>query len=378
MEQKHLNYKDRINLGSYYTKQELVDIVFGMLKKHIYNIEQFCLLDTSCGYGSFLNTDINFKKKIGVDIDIKALDETKNIKNVKLFCQNSLVNVNRKNINILSKDKLIIVGNPPYNDTTSIIRKNIKKDIFQIDNNLKTRDLGISFLLSYNKLKADYICVLHPLSYLIKKANFTLLKNFNQNYKLIDSLVISSSEFMETSKTTFFPIVIALYKKDSLGMDYNFIKNYIFKTKEGKIFSLSSFDTISNYLTKYPNQNYVKEKNSVAKFWTMRDINALKRSRTFVNETTAGTIFITSNKLPYYCYVDIFKTFISHIPYYFGNCDVMINNEKFLNIKDCFETLSAKRFYNLKPYIKSSRTVKEAQELVENYFKDLLGQHYVY
>ena len=56
----------------------------------------------------------------------------------------------------------------------------------------------------------------------------------------------------------------------------------------------------------------------------------------------------------------------------------MINNKKFLNIKDCFETLSAKRFYNLKPYIKSSKTVKEAQKLVENYFKDLLGQHYVY
>ena len=89
MEQKHLNYKERINLGSYYTKQELVDIVFGMLKEHICNIEQFCLLDTSCGYGSFLKTNICFKKKIGTDIDIKALDETKNIKNVKLFCKNS-------------------------------------------------------------------------------------------------------------------------------------------------------------------------------------------------------------------------------------------------------------------------------------------------
>lgn len=378
MEQKHLNYKDRINLGSYYTKQELVDIVFSMLKKHICNMKQFCLLDTSCGYGSFLTTDIDFKKKIGADIDTKALNEAKNNKSIKLFCQNSLFNINRKNVNIKSTDKLIIVGNPPYNDTTSIIRKNIKKDVSQIDDDLKTRDLGISFLLSYNKLKADYICVLHPLSYLIKKANFALLKNFTKNYKLIDSLVISSGEFVETSKTTFFPIIIALYKRDNIGMNYDFIFNYKFKTKEGKIFSLSNFDNISNYLTKYPNQNYISEKNTVAKFWTLRDINALKRSRTFVNKTTSGTIFVTENKLPYYCYVDIFKTFISHIPYYFGNCDVMIDNNKFLNIQDCFEVLSAKRFCNLKPFIKSSKTVEEATKLVGNYFKDLLGEHYVY
>lgn len=379
MEQKHLNYKDRINLGSYYTKKELVNIVFDMLLNNVSDIREYSLVDTSCGYGSFLETNINFKQKIGADIDNKAVIQAeKNINNAKFFTHNSLFQVSKNQYKFSSDDKFIIVGNPPYNDTTSIIRKNLKKEQNGIDLDLKTRDLGISFLLSYNKLQADYICVLHPLSYLIKKANFALLNKFAKNYKLIDSLVISSAEFTETSKTTSFPIIIALYKRDNTGMNYNFIFNYKFKTKEGKTFSLSDFDNISNYLTKYPNQNYIPESSAVAKFWTMRDINALKRSKTFVRDTSATTIFVTNKKLPYYCYVDVFKSFIPHIPYYFGNCDVMIDNEKFLNIKDCFETIVSKKYSNIITGIKSSRTLEESNKLVEMYFKNLLREHYVY
>jgi len=85
--------------------------------------------------------------------------------------------------NISSNDELIIIWNPPYNDTTSIIRSNIKNNNLKMDIDIKTRDYGISFLLSYNKLNADIICVLHPLSYLIKKLNFNLLKDFTKwNY----------------------------------------------------------------------------------------------------------------------------------------------------------------------------------------------------
>jgi len=60
---------------------------------------------------------------------------------------------------------------------------------------LSQRDLGISFLLSYNKLAADFVCVLHPLSYLIKKSNFEALWQFKDNYRLVDSVVISSGVF---------------------------------------------------------------------------------------------------------------------------------------------------------------------------------------
>jgi len=289
-----------------------------------------------------------------------------------------LLDVCRDQYKLSAEDKVIIVGNPPYNDTTSIIRKSLKQDIKEIDPDLKTRDLGISFLLSYSKLNADYICVLHPLSYLIKKANFSLLWPLARRYRLVDAVVVSSSEFSDTSKTTSFPIVISLYARDQGGMDYHFIENYNFKTKEGRSFHLSSFDSIARYLSKYPNQNDVHPRDAVAKFWTMRDINALKRSRTFIEETTTNTVYVTRNKLDYYCYVDVFKKYIQHVPYYFGNCDVMIDDDAFLKIKSAFRYLSLRDH----PHIKAGMPDKADPFLyrrdVDAYFKKLLGEHYVY
>ncbi|MCL2567198.1 MAG: hypothetical protein FWE18_03780 [Alphaproteobacteria bacterium] len=53
------------------------------------------------------------------------------------------------------------------------------------------------------------------------------------NY-IIYSIIISSSEFSRTSKSTQFPIVIALYKKDMQSMVYEDILNHVFTTKEGQ------------------------------------------------------------------------------------------------------------------------------------------------
>ncbi len=62
------------------------------------------------------------------------------------------------------------MGNPPYNERTSIMQSSLKnKESMQIDSTLQSRYIGISVLRSYDKLKANFICVLHPLSYLIKK-----------------------------------------------------------------------------------------------------------------------------------------------------------------------------------------------------------------
>jgi len=379
MDQCHLEYRDRINLGSYYTKNELVSLVYSLLRKNVRGFKDHVLIDTSCGYGSFFHQKDLPSRKIGADIDANAIEKAAiNNTGVSFFCQNSLADVSRANYQLSEKDKIIIVGNPPYNDTTSIIRKSLKQDIKSIDADLKTRDLGISFLLSYNKLNSDYICVLHPLSYLIKKANFTLLKPFVENYKLIDSVVISSFEFSETSRGTPFPIVIALYRRDDAGMSYNFIENYNFKTKEGKSFRLSSFDSIAHYLSKYPNGRYVNPHDAVAKFWTMRDINALKRSRTFIQETTTNTVFVTPQKLDYYCYVDIFKKYIQHVPYYFGNCDVMIDREGFGMIRDEFRYLSLRQHPQIKAGISCELDSKACSSAVEMYFKKLLGEHYVH
>ncbi|GMO61467.1 MAG: hypothetical protein Ta2D_07410 [Rickettsiales bacterium] len=370
-EQKHLNYKDRVNLGSYYTKPELVKVVYDLLQKNISNFKEHTIIDTSCGYGSFLNYNIS-NKKIGADIDKIALNNIK--QDITLINHNSLVNINRKDYNLSDTEKIIIVGNPPYNDTTSIIKNSIKQEQ-EINLDIKTRDLGMSFLLSYNKLNADYVCVLHPLSYLIKKTNFNALNDFTKNYKLIDGLIISSQEFADTSTKTFFPILIGLYKKGE-NMTYNFIENYNFKTIDNKVFKINNYVSIANFLSKYPNQKYVKENESVAKFYTMRDINALKRSRTFIDEMGTNTILIEENKLAYYCYVDCFKKNTSHIPYYFGNCDVMIDNDKFLKIKECFKIASAKNNIDLVKFCDFTKS-NSYKEKIDGYFKELLGEHYV-
>ena len=303
-----------------------------------------------------------FKQIIGADIDNEAVKYARNRfsdKKVDLLVLNSLEKIARNEYNISDSDELFIIGNPPYNDRTSIVQNYLKTyNIYNINEKVEHRDLGISFLLSYNELKADYICVLHPLSYLIKKTNFNSLGRFKDNYVLEDALIISSQIFCSTS-LSFFPIIIGLYKRSEKGMDYEYIKNYKFKTIENHKFSLNDFDFISKYVDKYPNKNKIHKSNVVAKFYTMRDINALKRSRTFIQEDCSNTVYITDNKYSLYCYIDVFKKYIDKLPYYFGNLDVFINYQKFKSIENEFVELSENN-------IKSNN--------IDKYFLELFGE----
>ena len=373
--QNHLSRIDSINLGSFYTPVHMVGWFYDRIKTFP-EIKKYTIIDTSCGYGSFLKEDIS-NRRIGVDIDEIAINKA-NIKGVETYCFNSLYKISRANFNISDSEPILIIGNPPYNDTTSIIRNNIKNKIkIKIDDDIKTRDLGMSFMLSYNKLNADYVCILHPLSYLIKRANFNLIKNFMSNYKLIDDIIFSSSEFNGTSKAISFPILAAIYKKDKIGMKYEDILNYNFKTFEGKSFRISDYSYINQYLSKYPNINRINDKNNiVARFYTMRDINALRRSRTFINEDITNTVYVEKEKLPYYCYVDIFKKYTDNIPYYFGNLDIIIDLEEFNKNKDAFIYESINNNNILSKQFKF-REVSDSKAKVEKYFRILLGEHYV-
>lgn len=160
-------------------------------------------------------------------------------------------------------------------------------------------------------------------------------------------------------------------------MDYDFIFNYDFKTSEKKIFSLNNFDYISKYVTKYPNQKYVSVDETIVYFWTMRDINALKRSRTFVDEESYNTIRVTKDKFAYYCYVDIFKEYISHIPFYLGNCDIMIDNASFNNIKELFINRCITKYPKLQKYFQLKDLPTNPDRIIDEYFKKLLREHYV-
>ena len=343
--QKHLNKADTVNLGSYYTPPKLVDLAYELLKDSVKEkIEEYTLLDNSCGYGEFLKYNIQ-NKKIAADIDEIAIAK---LELKDKYVVNALNNTDRSNYGIKDNEKLIIVGNPPYNDVTSQIKKEIKDKIFTIDNDLKTRDIGISFLRSYVKLHPDYICVLHPLSYLVKLSNFKLLKNFNMQYKLVDGLVISSKYF---TKGIEFPIIIALYKKGS--MDFDHIKNFNFKTENGHCFKLSNFDFIGNYLNKYPRKEV---KDPAGYFYTMRDINALKRNKTFLKENCANAITIEREQLPYYHYVNLFKFYAKDLPFWCGNLDIFIDNKFFAE--------------HIEEFVESSKSGK-ISKIVDSYFKNL-------
>ena len=391
MSQAHLAYESRVNLGSYYTPPEIVQTAWEMIAPYLRS--QTTVIDSACGYGDFLRPR-GQAITIGCDIDETAISVAReNRDNVRFFQTNALHNVSRAKFGISEQSDLIIVGNPPYNDKTSLIRQSIKRVDFEIDDDLACRDLGISFLRSYNKLRADLICVLHPLSYLIKPTNFRLLKDFTANYRLIDGLLISSWEFPESAKHTPFPIVLALYERDTQGMAYSFISSFRFRIDDKNGFCLNDFDYIAGYVDKYPKKRptsdyslfsslvedtYHREKDDPLFFWTLRDINALKRNRTFVETYSANTIIIDKRKLDYYAYVDVFKRNLHRLPFYFGNCDVLIDDDLFRQYKSAFISDTLNHHPSLKKHFQIDPIEKQQVESeLDMYFRSLLGEHHV-
>ena len=376
MSQVHLQYQDRVNFGSYYTPPKIVDRAWELIEPYVDS--QTTVIDSACGYGDFLRNK-GQALTIGCDIDDDAIDTAKKTGDkVQFFRANALSNVSREKFGIPQHTQLIVVGNPPYNDKTSFIRHKIKRIDFDVDEDIASRDLGISFLRSYNKLEADFICVLHPLSYLIKSTNFRLLKEFTENYKLIDGFLISSCEFPESAKLTPFPIVIALYRRDTLGMAYDFISAFPFRIGDGVRFCLNDFDYITNYIRKYPSRTHQPIDNDSLFFWTMRDINALRRNRTFVKNYSSHTIVLDKKKLDYYAYVDVFKRNLYRLPFYFGNCDVPIDDKLFKQSKHYFISDAVRHHPFLKKHFQIDLIEKEkAESKLDVYFKSLLRKYHI-
>ena len=381
MDIKHLSHKQKTNLGSFYTPPHLVRLVYETLAKNANGNFANVVLEPACGYGAFFTENFPCKKVrlIGTDIDPMALTiASKKFSEVEFKKINMLSQISRSKFGIDEGEKLAIVGNPPYNDVTSHVKNKIKAEPCAIDKKIKTRDLGLSFMLAFANLKPDYIAILHPLSYLIKKTNFETLKHLMQSYTLLDAVVFNSQEFTETSKSNGFPIAAAVYKRSEHGTSYEQIVKRKFKTLEKQEFSISDFDYVCKYISKYPSRS---SNAGDFKFFTMRDINALKRSRTFIKEDTANTIYISQEKLPYYCYVDIFKDIASKLPYYFGNMDVPFDKSNFEKLKDDFFALSvakhpdifAERFSVPKPERLSFAKMK-----VQNYFNELFKGNFLY
>lgn len=78
-------------------------------------------------------------------------------------------------------------------------------------------------------------------------------------------------------------------------MNYEYIKNYTFKTMEGNKFALKNYDSIANYVPKYPDQKDTRR--AIAYFHTLRDINALKRNQTFMLYQNSNSIKVFEDNL---------------------------------------------------------------------------------
>ena len=333
MRQRHLDRRERVNLGSYYTPRECVEIAESLLAPHI--ARDTVLLDSACGYGSFLG-NLLAETIVGADIDPHAVAEAAHLRpEATVLRRNALVDVCRESYGISESRRLAVVGNPPYNDRTSQIRRGIKQDFGEMDEGLCKRDLGLSFLTSYARLRADVVCILHPLSYLIKEANFRLLKEFSDAYELRDGVMISSAVFEENSVATHFPILIALYVRSSRGMSYESVARFRFQTADGQVLRLADYDFLPKYVRKYPRRNAVVDRDALF-FYPLRDINALKRNRTFVCSHRPNLVVVDKRHLDYYIYIDVFKRNLHRLPWYYGNCDVFIDRLLFAEYRSAF------------------------------------------
>ena len=338
---RHLGVSGRVNLGSFYTPARYVQLVGEWLLKHGVG-RDWTIADLSCGYGAFFELEeikgLQCCRYLGNDIDADAIAQARKFfPRVQMTVKNALADVSRENFGIDYHEKLVIVGNPPYNDVTSQINQSIKTNSVAIDADIKTRDLGMSSLLAYDKLRADYVAVLHPLSYLIKKANFSAARNFFGNYTMLEHVVFPSSEFAGTSKTTSFPVIVALYQRTpARGLTFDAVREMKFKTAAGECFSVNGFDYVTDEIDKYPSE---RRYDPEILFYTMRDINALRRSRTFIPERITNAIDVDPKKIAYYCYIDCFKRY-ADVPYYLGNFNVPFIREKFASVSNDVVALS--------------------------------------
>ncbi len=321
-------------LGSFYTPARYVRLAGDWLAE--FGLDHGCaVLDPSCGYGAFFDLAARFPQNryLGNDIDGDAVAAVvAQFPSVQTFQKNALAGVGRQMYGVGETERLVVVGNPPYNDVTSQINGEVKKrSRVEMDADVRSRDLGLSSLLTYSKLRADYVAVLHPLSYLIKRSNFKACARFFLNYRMLEHLVFSSHEFVGTSRLSAFPVVVALYERAPWhGLSFDDVRSLRFHTEEGAVFSLDGFDYVTDHVDKYPGKGRFKPE---VLFYTMRDINALMRSRTFLAERVSNAVDVNPEKLAYYCYIDCFKRY-ADVPYYLGNFNVPFDEATFGEVSD--------------------------------------------
>ena len=341
----HLPDTKKSNLGKYYTPKFIVEIMKEKIDKYI--TPNTYVLDLACGCGAFLEI-FDDCHTYGRDIDQNAIDVLSILGIPNIAQDNSLVNVSRDKYKISTDDNIIIIGNPPYNDVTAKNKRfgtNAKSETgIEIDADISSNDLGQCFLKAYSKLDPEYICVLHPLSYLIKPTNFKSLNIFTRKYKLKEATIFSSSNFPDLKGNTEFPIIIALYEKGE--MDFDYISNFNFDILNNtKKFKLSDFETIDKiidgkkYINKYPikkDSKHIQKSDIDLYQYNIRDTNSLMSSGNLMYIATTDNLnYVTVDfkDLYKYCYLNMYRTFFKN-HYLIGNLSPLININEYENNKE--------------------------------------------
>lgn len=325
----HLSRSEQIKLGSFYTPKKLVAQVYQFIQPYLdKNKKDAIIFDNTAGCGAFIMGMKEHNYRVADCDKVASEFLKKHLASEKIFSTNSLVDVARKKYEIPNDAFLIMVGNPPYNDITSEF-KNGQKGQNISDDDLFDRDLGVSFLKSYEKLKANVVCVLHPLSYLIKETNFNRLKKFRANYKLIKATVFSSSWFSKTGSIKF-PIMIGLYERDNSGMNFNDIRNFTFSILgSNKTFNLSGFETTDGYINKYPPRKNDATISPIGLYYyTFRDFNSLQKNTSFMNKPHYNAIVVTAHNFYKYAYLSALKKlFQPDNLWLYGNLSPLVNRD---------------------------------------------------
>ncbi len=341
---EHLPKSKKIQLGSYYTPGKVVTRVYDFIHPYLLNSEKEVVIFDSAGGGGAFLINVNENDYRVAERDFEACEFLRQrFDTNKVFHTNSLIGVHRNKYAIPPDAFLIMFGNPPYNDTTSEFKKGEKGENI-CDEDLFDRDLGVSFLKSYYKLQADIVCILHPLSYLIKETNFKRLRYFKDNYRLIKGEIFSSALFFGTGSGKF-PILVALYEKNTAGMTFDYIRKFRFNMLAGdKIFVLSNYQTTDGYINKYPpRKNELKKSPLGLYYYTFRDFNSLKKNASFMTKEHPNGIVVTLENFYKYAYLYSLKSLFDpeHV-WLYGNLSPLVNIADVENNKKLYVSYTIK------------------------------------
>lgn len=320
----------KAGLGKYYTPEHLVTSVRELLGPVLNEEPDAYVADLAAGCGAFLAAFEDYRI-LGRDIDDQAVLVLKEMGFGNIDVDNSLKDVSRAKLGLKASDALVLVGNPPYNDTTSLNKRysTDKKEALAVavDADIRSKDLGISFLRAFAKLGPKAICVLHPLSYLTKEANFRALKDFSLQYKLTGGFVFSSAEFgANIGAKTPFAVVAALYEPGEMAYaDIRAFPFPIFKDigcgfgDTGERLVLANVRTVDGVIRKYPPTKGMPTVSDIGLYnYNIRDTNSLITSGAITANTDDNRIPIQFDELWKYAYLNCIKRYFGY-DFVFGN-----------------------------------------------------------